>query len=354
MVKSAPLRTESRARGAGARAGDGRRYRQRHPRHRQRRYRRLPRGLSAHVRTWRVYESASYGLLGLVGAHCAARTPGTVVLVSAWALCTLGGIGGAYLGDYLGRDGDALAKPHRPIPSGALPARRARTLAVLCVAVAVLGGAAHNWRSVVVLAAAYGLHTAYHKHLKAHGLVADVVEGGATLGGLVLWGAVIAHPGWPPPAVWLVACAAGLHGTLYNVLLTLTDPEGDRRAGWRTLPVRHGVRATLLVAAAVEACWILAAVALSRTGGGAALAPAAGPLLAAAVVCDLGALRLVFGHRHALAAAQWNLLARALACAAFLAHHAAPGPVALAAGATLLVAGCNRRRLMVRYELGPG
>ncbi|MFI6079630.1 UbiA family prenyltransferase [Streptomyces sp. NPDC051217] len=322
---------------------------------------RVPRRVLAHVRTWRVYESASYGLLGLVGAYTTGSAPGTPLLVSVWALCTLGGIGGAYLGDYLGRDGDALAKPHRPIPSGALSARRARTTAALCVTVAAIGGLAHNWRSLIALAVAYGLHMAYHHRLKAYGLVGDLVEGMATLGGLVLWGAMVAHPSWPPPAVWLVACAAGLHGTLYNVLLTLTDPEGDRRAGWRTLPVRHGVRATLLVATVVEACWILAVV-LTWSSGHAttpARAAATGLLLGAALVCDIGALRVSLERRgalrpwHALDAAQRNLLARVLACSAFLAHLADPGPLALAAGATVLVAACNRRHLIARYELGP-
>ncbi|QIQ00959.1 UbiA family prenyltransferase [Streptomyces liangshanensis] len=322
--------------------------------------------LLSHARTWRVYESATYGLLGLAGAYAggvgAGRAPGAGALLGVWGVCTLGGIGGAYLGDYLGRDIDAAGKPHRPIPSGALRPSHALAAAVVCIATALVWALLLDWRAPVVLAGAFGLHLVYHRRLKTAGLVGDVTEGTATLAGLVLFGAAAVHEP-ASPAVWPVAGAAAVHGTLYNLFLAIGDAEGDRLARCLTLPVRRGSRVATTVAAMLVVPWLGAvwwAAAAAGPVPGAATA-AAWLCLALATACDgVSVARLVRQarapggppRRSALFAAESNLAARSLAACAylFLAGGAAAGSVA--AVAVLLVVLAAGRHQMTRYELG--
>lgn len=213
----------------------------------------------AHLQTWRLYTFWYVGFLGLAGAGLSPGRHEGLRLFAAWAVPTLGWLGGHYLSDYFDRELDAIAKPHRPIPSGRLPARVALVcggLAMVCVAVlAVLTG----WRTSLIAVLAVAAVLAYGLRLKALGIAGNLVRG--ALGALaLLYGAATVPPfGW---AVLLPFVAAfWLHDTCSNLVGTLRDVDGDRAGGYRTLPVTHGtatgVRMALglYVLTMLAACW---------------------------------------------------------------------------------------------------
>ncbi|MDQ1740251.1 MAG: geranylgeranylglycerol-phosphate geranylgeranyltransferase [Pseudonocardiales bacterium] len=213
----------------------------------------------AHLQTWRLYTFWYVGFLGLAGAGLSPGRHDGLRLFAAWAVPTLGWLGGHYLSDYFDRELDAIAKPHRPIPSGRLPARVALAcgvLAMVCVAVlAVLTG----WRTSLIAVLAVAAVLAYGLWLKALGIAGNLVRG--VLGALaLLYGAATVPPfGWA--ALLPFVAAFWLHDTCSNLVGTLRDVDGDRAGGYRTLPVTHGtatgVRLALglYVLTLLAACW---------------------------------------------------------------------------------------------------
>jgi 4-hydroxybenzoate polyprenyltransferase/geranylgeranylglycerol-phosphate geranylgeranyltransferase len=305
----------------------------------------------AHVQTWRPYTVWYVGLLGLAGAGLAGeRRPGWLLV--AWAIPTLGWLGGHYLSDWFDRDLDAVSKPHRPIPSGRLAERTALvwgSTAMLAVAVlAAVGG----WPTAAVAGCAVVGVIAYGLYLKAVGLGGNLVRG--LLGALtLLYGAAVVP--LFDRRVLLFAVVFWLHDCASNIVGTLRDVDGDGAGGYRTLPVRHGTAAAVWTAAGLYTAAVLVAV-LTAAG-------AAGPgfLLALAAVAGLGGLAfapLVAGRadlppRVALRAHEVLVLERlGLAAAVVGLGLGAATAVALLIPMAALT-WWTQRRMRTWYELGP-
>jgi 4-hydroxybenzoate polyprenyltransferase/geranylgeranylglycerol-phosphate geranylgeranyltransferase len=212
----------------------------------------------AHLQTWRPYTLWYVGLLGLGGAGLTPDARGWR-LAAAWAAPTLGWVSGHYLGDFFDRRLDAIAKPHRPIPSGRLSPRSAVTSGFLCLLAVLVLAAASGWATLLVALAAAGAIVAYSRMLKARGFAGNLIRG--ALGAMVLvFGALeTGHPaGW---ALLFFAVACWTHDTCSNLVGTLRDIAGDRAGGYQTLPVRRGSSVAVATAVALYAITVLAALA---------------------------------------------------------------------------------------------
>ncbi len=226
------------------------------------------RALRAHVETWRPYTLWYVGLVGLGGAALVSGPHQPWRLAAAWAAPTAGWLGGHYLGDYFDRELDAGSKPHRPIPSGRLPARTALWCGCACFLVLAGLAAAGGWATAsVALAGAFGI-VAYSRWFKARGAAGNLVRG--ALGAVALfYGAAAA--GLRPAAglpvdrtiAALVALVAAfwLHDTASNLVGTLRDIDGDRAGGYQTLPVLRGTPFAVTTVLALYSAAIAAALA---------------------------------------------------------------------------------------------
>jgi geranylgeranylglycerol-phosphate geranylgeranyltransferase len=228
------------------------------------------RALRAHVETWRPYTLWYVGLVGLGGAALLDGPHHPWRLAAAWAAPTAGWVGGHYLGDYFDRELDAGSKPHRPIPSGRLPARTALWCGCACFAVLAGLAAAGGWATAsVAVAGALGI-VAYSRWFKARGAAGNLVRG--ALGAVALfYGAAAAglRPAAGLPAGRTIAAlvvlviAFWLHDTASNLVGTLRDIDGDRAGGYQTLPVLRG---TSFAVTTVLALYV-AAIAAALAGG---------------------------------------------------------------------------------------
>ena len=315
---------------------------------------RLRTAVLAHVQTWRPYTVWYVGLLGLAGAGLAGeRRP--VWLFVAWAIPTIGWLGGHYLSDWFDRDLDAVSKPHRPIPSGRLTERAALvwgSTAMLAVAVlAVISG----WPAAVVAGCAVAGVVAYGLCLKAGGLGGNLVRG--LLGALtLLYGAAVV-PLFDRRVV-VFALAFWLHDCASNLVGTLRDVAGDGAGGYRTLPVRHGTPVAVWTAAGTYAAAVVVAAAGAVTSGGGA---GAGHLVALAGVAVVGvvafaplvARRAALPARVALRAHEVLVLERLglAATVVGIGLGAAPAVALLVPMAALTW--WTQRRMRTWYELGP-
>ncbi|RKT89077.1 4-hydroxybenzoate polyprenyltransferase/geranylgeranylglycerol-phosphate geranylgeranyltransferase [Saccharopolyspora antimicrobica] len=216
--------------------------------------------LWAHVQTWRPYTLCYPVLVGVAGAG-AGGAAGLAAFVVAGCGVALGWLAGHYLGDYFDRELDRIAKPQRPIPSGRLAAKTALACGIgLAVAAAVLL-AWVNWRTLVLVVLALAGIVAYSRFCKARGFSGNLVRGLITALGFLI-GAMVAAPlpGWPAVAFSAVFL---LHDAASNLVGTLRDVDGDRAAGYRSVPVRSGVRyAAGLAVSLYVAAILIAAIGL--------------------------------------------------------------------------------------------
>jgi 4-hydroxybenzoate polyprenyltransferase/geranylgeranylglycerol-phosphate geranylgeranyltransferase len=164
-----------------------------------------------------------------------------------------------YGGDYFDRELDAIAKPHRPIPSGRISARTAFVCFVASVALGGVVAVVLNPLNALVVVATLGLGVSYSRYLKARGAWGNVVRGGVTAMAFVM-GTLATSPA-PSVGLLLFALVFWLHDSGSNVVGTICDREGDRAGGYRTVPVRHGDTAALWLMAAFDLAWFAVAAA---------------------------------------------------------------------------------------------
>ncbi len=313
----------------------------------------MRRAAFAHLETWRPYTLGHVGLVGLAGAVLAGHHPGPARLAAAWAIPTLAWIAALYGGDYFDRKLDAAAKPHRPIPSGRIAPRTALACMIGCTVAGGTAAAALNWRTLVLVLAALLLAIAYNGFFKARGFAGNAARGSLTALAF-LFGAMLAAP-YPSWRVLPVAALLWIHDAGSNLVGALRDVEGDRAAGYRTLPVRRGSTRTLQVVAGLFAGWLaLAAFApyplpRLRDGWYAALAWSAA-LLAAVTLAMLVRSGRPVPRRTAYRAHEILVVERILLGGALLGGALWNVPVLLG---VLAVTVLSQTALRGRHEFGP-
>ncbi len=147
---------------------------------------------------------------------------------------------GFAINDYFDRESDAIIKPKRPIPSGALSLRQVVAVSSVLFAVGLAMAAAINWLSFVILAADSGLLLLYSYMVKRKsGFIANVLVGILT-GTAFLYGeATITVPATVSLiSLSLYPIAFGTIGG--NVLRDVLSVEGDSKVGYPTLPQKIG------------------------------------------------------------------------------------------------------------------
>lgn len=310
--------------------------------------------LIAHIETWRPYGLTYVGLVGLAAGTLAAPSPPAWRLLGAWAVPTLGWLAGLYGGDYFDRELDAIAKPHRPIPSGRMSARTALAMMVLCCVAGAGYALLLNWRTLGLVGLALILGISYNNWFKARGLSGNLVRGGLTAFAF-LFGTMTTAT-FPPAHLLPVAAMFWLHDASSNLVGTLRDLDGDRAGGYRTVPVRHGVTVALGWAAALYGAVLALAAAVpaltaqpGQAGGYWALLAVSALLGAAALGCVLLAARPL-SPRTALRAHEIFVLERLVLAGALLALGAGAGLALPLLIVVLVFTWLTQHFMRARYE----
>jgi geranylgeranylglycerol-phosphate geranylgeranyltransferase len=152
---------------------------------------------------------------------------------------------GFALNDYFDKESDAIIKPRRPIPSGALSLRQVMAISFALFAIGLILSALINQLSFLILLVDSILLVIYSAFIKRKsGFAANILVGVLT-GTAFLYGeAVTLGTGvWNPAALtfasWsLYPIAFGTIGG--NVLRDILSLEGDSKVGYPTLPQRVG------------------------------------------------------------------------------------------------------------------
>jgi geranylgeranylglycerol-phosphate geranylgeranyltransferase len=248
----------------------------------------------AHLEMMRPYTMFHAGLMAVAGAEVISAgqaPPWRVALAGLVTIC--GWEAGLYAGDYYDRELDARSKPGRPVPSGRVPASEAFWTMVALIAAGYVAALVLGVANLALAVATTVLGIAYSKVFKAKALLGNFDRGVLAIcavgfGALAGYGPTTS--GRELLAAATLAALAFFHDSATNLVGAVRDVEGDRAAGYRTVPVVYGV------ARAVEIVVLLAVVGI---GLGAVLMLALRPPLLA-----LG----LFGAALALDAMIYGLL----------------------------------------------
>jgi geranylgeranylglycerol-phosphate geranylgeranyltransferase len=160
---------------------------------------------------------------------------------------------GFAINDYFDRESDAVIKPKRPIPSGALSLKQVVAVSGVLFTLGLVMAALINWLSFVIIAVDSLLLLVYSYMVKRKsGFIANVLVGILT-GTAFLYGqATISNPATVNlVSLSLYPIAFGTMGG--NVLRDILSLDGDSKVGYPTLPQKIGS----VIAAKVGAIFFL-------------------------------------------------------------------------------------------------
>ncbi len=148
---------------------------------------------------------------------------------------------GFAINDYFDRESDAIIKPKRPIPSGALSLKQVIAISGLLFAVGLIMSAYINLLSFVIIAVDSALLLIYSTIVKRKsGFGANILIGILTGTAFLFGEATISSP----PTISLISLSLYpiAFGTIGgNVLRDILSLEGDSKVGYPTLPKTVGV-----------------------------------------------------------------------------------------------------------------
>jgi geranylgeranylglycerol-phosphate geranylgeranyltransferase len=181
------------------------------------------------------------GGLSVLTAFAITKTmiaPQTILLIFfSMALITSAGFA---INDYFDRESDAVIKPKRPIPSGALSLKQVVTISGILFALGLVMAALINWLSFAIIAVDSLLLLVYSYMVKRKsGFVANILVGILTGTAFMYGQATITNPAIVNlVSLSLYPIAFGTIGG--NVLRDILSVEGDSKVGYPTLPQKIG------------------------------------------------------------------------------------------------------------------
>jgi geranylgeranylglycerol-phosphate geranylgeranyltransferase len=208
----------------------------------------------ATLRLLRLSNSLPASALVLLGARLAGIWPPLPPVWRAaaamWCITAFGYVSN----DLVDQAEDAINKPDRPLPAGAVTPAAAGALATALALGGLLLAAALGLLATAVAGGVIGLLIFYNLRLKAlplagNSLVALLAAASLWVGPVAVWG-MGALTAWPrlgqllPPALLLASFIQAR-----ELVKTLEDIPGDAAAGKATAAVRWGVRPTLVLVA---------------------------------------------------------------------------------------------------------
>jgi len=154
---------------------------------------------------------------------------------------------GFSINDYFDRESDAIIKPKRPIPSGALSLKQVIAIATILFIVGLALAYLINWLSFLILLIDCILLVFYSAFVKGKsGLAANVLVG-LLVGTAFLYGEVTVTQNISLISISLYPICFGTIGG--NILRDILSFKGDSQIGYPTLPKKIGNKGSIRVAA---------------------------------------------------------------------------------------------------------
>jgi geranylgeranylglycerol-phosphate geranylgeranyltransferase len=206
----------------------------------------------------RPYTVTWCGLVSLVGTCVTlGYFPSISIALLVLFIPMMGWIAGLYLSDYLDRNLDSIQKPHRPIPSGRIKPKEAIIVGALFALTGFFLTFFLTLYNVILVFVVAVLVFFYTNVSKSHGFSGNVNRGLVTMAayffGIFATGVSLSSL---PPYVWLLSIVFLVHDTNSNLVGAIRDIEGDKEGGYRTIPVKYGVKISIYISLLLTAVWL--------------------------------------------------------------------------------------------------
>ncbi|RLG53227.1 MAG: hypothetical protein DRO00_04515 [Thermoproteota archaeon] len=151
-------------------------------------------------------------------------------------------MGGNAINDFFDFEIDAINKPFRPIPQGIITRREAFLSYLLLSFIGVMLAFSLGWIPFIIALLFVLAWYFYARNLKAKGLVGNIVVS-TGVGFTIIFGYISAHGGsiLLPITLALIAFSANL---AREIVKTVEDLPGDKKAGLSTVPIKFGMKKT--------------------------------------------------------------------------------------------------------------
>lgn len=214
--------------------------------------------LFAHLETWRLYTVIWCGLVSLAGSCIASNgLPQTKTALLALFIPMMGWTAGLYLADFLDRRLDAIQKPHRPIPSGRIKPKEALAIGAVFAIIGLILSFLLGINNIILVFVVALLVLGYAKISKSHGIMGNLNRGIVTVAayffGVFSIGQSIQEI---PIYIWLLAIVFLFHDTNSNLVGAIRDMEGDEKGGYKTIPVKYGIKKSILISLLLTSIWL--------------------------------------------------------------------------------------------------
>jgi 4-hydroxybenzoate polyprenyltransferase len=207
----------------------------------------MRRTLTGLVRLVHPFPSILDGLVALAIALVAGAGPWVAVALGVAMTVLQFGIGAT--NDLVDADRDALDRPSKPIPAGAIGRDRALVVALIALAGGLALSAAFGPAVLLVALVGTGVGLGYDVALKGTAWAWVAYAVGIPLLPVYAW---VGATGSLPVAFLLLMPAAAVEGAALALANPLTDLQTDRRSGVATPAVRLGARVAWRLTAALQ------------------------------------------------------------------------------------------------------
>ena len=213
--------------------------------------------LLAHIETWRLYTVIWCGLVSLAGSCIAYQNlPPLKNAILALFIPMMGWIAGLYLADFFDRKLDAIEKPHRPIPSGRIHPYEALAIGSIFAITGLIFSYYLNIYNLILVFITAFLVLYYAKITKSRGIWGNINRGTVTVvaylyGVFSIDQTIQTYPIY----IWLLCFVFFIHDTNSNLVGTIRDMEGDKKGGYKTIPVKYGLKITILLSIVLTIIW---------------------------------------------------------------------------------------------------
>jgi geranylgeranylglycerol-phosphate geranylgeranyltransferase len=221
--------------------------------------------LIAHIETWRPYTVIWCGLLSLSGAVLTFQGLPSLQ-ISLFSLFTpiFGWIAGLYLADYVDRSLDKIQKKHRPIPSGRMKPIEALITGGIFVLVGTILTVWIRYENLMFIPLSGILVFMYAKYTKSKGFLGNINRGLLALSTFYFGVFAISFQLEKiPDYIWFFSLIFLFHDMNTNIVGTLRDMDGDKKAGYQTIPVRYGIKKAIIFSSFLTIFWFCLTLFLS-------------------------------------------------------------------------------------------
>ncbi|MCK4823605.1 UbiA family prenyltransferase, partial [bacterium] len=151
-------------------------------------------------------------------------------------------------------ESDKVNRPHKPLSAGVIKVKTAfitgLVLMFLSIIIALLinikDEGAINWSCGILTLILVMMGLYYNHYGKYHGIFGNIAVAFG-VGSIPYWGAIAVAPNYPV-LMFPLALAIFVQEIGREIMVTAGDFEGDRKAGFKTLPVKIGRKKAMYVA----------------------------------------------------------------------------------------------------------